>query len=101
MTPNKILWIYIVLLFLGGLVGYLKAGSKMSLIMAAAFAAVLSLCASGVIFQPRVADLFADVLLAVLLVFFAVRLTKTKKFIPNGLMSVLSLGALVLRHLKL
>jgi uncharacterized membrane protein (UPF0136 family) len=101
MTPNKILWIYIVLLFLGGLVGYLKAGSKMSLIMSAAFAAVLSLCASGVIFQPRVANLFADVLLAVLLVFFAVRLTKSKKFMPNGLMSALSLGALVLRHVNL
>jgi uncharacterized membrane protein (UPF0136 family) len=38
--------------------------------------------------------------LAVLLVFFAVRLTKTKKLMPNGLMSVLSLAALVLRHLK-
>jgi uncharacterized membrane protein (UPF0136 family) len=100
MTPNKILWIYIVLLFLGGLVGYLKAGSKISLMMAAVFSAVLSLCASGVLFQARVADLFADILLAVLLVFFAVRLTKTKKFMPNGLMSALSLAALVMRHLR-
>jgi uncharacterized membrane protein (UPF0136 family) len=92
-----ILWIYIVLLFLGGLMGFLKAGSKMSLIMSAAFAAILILCAIHVITYP----LAPDYVMLFLLVFFAVRLTKSKKFMPNGLMSVITLAALVLRHVHL
>ena len=93
-TP--ILWIYIVLLVVGGLVGFLKAKSQVSLIMSTAFAAALSLCALGIIFQPYV----ADILLAVLLVVFALRLGKTKKFMPAGMMLVITLIALVLRHIN-
>ena len=36
--------------------------------------------------------------LAVLLVVFGIRLAKTKKFMPSGLMLVVTLAALVLRH---
>ena len=54
-----ILWIYIVLLFLGGLVGYLKAGSKISLIMSASFAGILILCNTNAIFTPTFVP-FAD-----------------------------------------
>jgi len=97
MNPKTVLWVYIVLLVVGGLVGFLKAGSKASLIASCSFAAALTLCAIGVIFQPHV----ADILLAVLLVFFGMRLAKTKKFMPNGLMLVLTLATLALRHLKL
>jgi len=94
MNPNTVLWAYIVLLVVGGMIGFLKAGSKASLITSCAFAAVLVLCVLRVIFQPYV----ADIVLAVLLVFFGYRLTETKKFMPNGLMLVLTLAALVLRH---
>src|SRR5438132_10851077 len=96
MRPNKVLWIYIILLVIGGLIGFLKAKSQVSLIMSVAFAAALSLCAAGIIFQPYV----ADILLAALLVVFAVRLVKTKKFMPAGLMLVITIAALALRHLK-
>ena len=97
MNPTTVLWVYIVLLVVGGLVGFLKAGSQASLIASASFAAALILCAIGVIFQPHL----ADIILAVLLVFFALRLTNTKKFMPNGLMLVLTIAALALRHVKL
>jgi uncharacterized membrane protein (UPF0136 family) len=96
MSPNKILWIYIVLLVIGGLMGLLKGKSKVSLIMSVVFAALLSLCAAGIIFQPYV----ADILLAVLLVVFGMRLAKTKKFMPSGLMLVVTLVALALRHIR-
>jgi len=96
MNPNTILWIYIVLLVAGGMIGYLKAGSKASIIASVSFAATLTLCAVGVIFQPHV----ADIILAVLLVFFGWRLSKSKKFMPNGMMLILTLAALVLRHFK-
>ena len=96
MRPDVILWVYIVLLVIGGLFGYLKAGSKVSLIMAVSFAAILSLCAARVIFQAYV----ADILLAALLVVFGMRLTKTKKFMPSGLMLILTVAALALRHIR-
>ena len=96
-TPTLILWIYIVLLFLGGLVGYLKANSKISLLMSAAFAAILILCNINLISFPHA----ADCVMAFLLVFFAFRLTKSKKFMPNGLMSIITLAALILRHIPL
>jgi len=96
MSPNKILWTYIVLLVIGGLIGFLKGKSKVSLIMSVVFAALLILCAAGIIFQPYV----ADILLAVLLVVFGMRLAKTKKFMPAGMMLVLTLAALALRNIR-
>ena len=43
----------------------------------------------------------ADVIMAALLVVFAIRLTKTKKFMPSGLMLTITLAALAFRHLAL
>jgi len=96
MNPNQILWIYIILLIIGGLIGFFKAKSKVSLIMSAAFAAALSLCATGIIFQKNV----ADILLAALLVVFSIRLAKTRKFMPAGFMLVITIIALALRHVR-
>ena len=70
MSPNKVLWIYIILLVIGGLIGFLKGKSQVSLIMSVSCAAALSLCAANIIFQPYV----ADILLAALLVVFRHRL---------------------------
>lgn len=95
LRPNTILWIYIAFLVLGGLVGFFKAGSKASLIASVSFAAVLSLSATGVIFQSYV----ADIVLAFLLVFFGMKLAKSKKFMPSGLMVILTVLALVLRRI--
>ena len=95
MNQTKILWIYIILLVIGGLIGFLKGKSQVSLIMSVCFAAALSLCASHIIYQPNV----ADILLVALLVVFAFRLVKTKKFMPAGLMLVITLATLALRRL--
>ena len=96
MNPHTVLWIYIVLLVIGGLIGFFKANSKVSLIMSVSFAAVLSLCAANVIFQPYV----VDILLAALLVVFGLRLAKTKKFMPAGLMLLVTIVTLALRHIR-
>ena len=97
MRPDVILWIYIVLLVVGGLIGFLKAGSKTSLIVSAASAAVLILCQLGVVFERRM----ADIVLAILLVVFAWRLGESKKFMPAGLMLILTVATLVLRHVRI
>ncbi len=94
MTPNKILWIYIVVLVAGGLVGLLKANSKISLIMSLAFAAALALCATDIVQVPRL----ADIILIFLVVFFGLRFAKSKKFMPAGLMSILTAATLAWRH---
>ncbi len=95
---NTVLWIYIILLLVGGLIGFFKAKSKVSLITSAVFAAVLVLTQTG-IFDPKAARQLANILMAVLLVVFAVRLAKTKKFMPSGLMLVVTIAALALQNL--
>ena len=95
MTPNNVLWVYIVLLVLGGVMGFVKAKSKASLIASSIFAAILAICALGVISWPYA----ADVVLAFLLVFFGMKFAKSKKFMPSGMMCILTVVALALRHI--
>jgi uncharacterized membrane protein (UPF0136 family) len=99
MAPNVILWIYIVFLVIGGLIGFLKAKSAVSLYMSVGFAAALALCAINGLLDAKLARTLADVLMVLLLVVFAMRLAKTKKFMPAGMMLIVTLAALVLRHL--
>ncbi len=85
-----VLWVYIVLLLAGGLMGFIKAGSKISLIVSSVFAAALALCATGIIHPFYV----ADILVGCLLLVFGMRFAKGKKFMPSGLMLILSAGTL-------
>src|SRR5579871_6410905 len=99
---NIVFWCYTILLLVGGLIGFLKAGSKVSLITSAVAAAVLILTrpACG-IFQPAFGRSLANIIMAVLLIVFAIRLAKTRKFIPSGLMLVLTVVVLALLNLHL
>jgi uncharacterized membrane protein (UPF0136 family) len=94
MLPSKIvalsLWIYVTLLVAGGLMGFVKAGSKISLITSALFALLLALCVAGVITPFYI----ADILVGLLAVVFGVRFAKTSKFMPAGLMLALSVAEL-------
>jgi len=85
------LWIYIALLIAGGLMGYIRAKSAISLVSSVIFGAALALCALGVIRPFYV----ADVLVGLLLLIFGVRFIKGKKFMPSGLMLALSIVMLV------
>jgi uncharacterized membrane protein (UPF0136 family) len=81
-----VLWVYIVLLLVGGTMGLIKAGSKVSLITSAIFAVLLALCALGIIRPFYLADVFVGLLLVV----FGIRFAKGRKFMPSGLMLALS-----------
>jgi uncharacterized membrane protein (UPF0136 family) len=98
MNHYTILWVYIVLLLVGGLIGFLKAGSRVSLITSAISAAALVLTAIPGLFGPGLARGLADAIMAALPVVFAIRLGKTRKFMPSGLMLVITILALALRH---
>jgi uncharacterized membrane protein (UPF0136 family) len=93
-NANTILWIYIVLLVIGGLIGYLKARSKVSLYTSVGFATALSLCAVRLL-PPQATDW----IMAALLIVFAIRLAKTRRFMPSGLLLILTILALAARHL--
>ena len=97
---NTVLWIYIVLLLVGGLIGFFKAGSKVSLVTSAVFAAVLILASVPGVLQRPLATNLVNLLMALLLVVFAIRLAKTKKFMPSGLMLILTVLALALRNIR-
>ena len=96
MNPTTVLWVYIVLLVAGGIMGFVKAGSKMSLLTSSAFAAVLALCNANVIQVQHL----TDIILAILIVFFGMRFAKSKKFMPMGLMAILTVVTIALRHVK-
>jgi uncharacterized membrane protein (UPF0136 family) len=57
------------------------------------------LTAVPAVFQPAFARGLGNVLMAALLVVFAIRLGKTGKFMPSGMMLVLTILALALRNL--
>ena len=99
MSHNTILWIYIVFLLVGGLIGFLKAGSKVSLITSAVAAAILILTTINGLLGPALARDVADIVMAALIVVFAIRLSKTKKFMPSGMLLVVTAVALAGRHL--
>lgn len=86
------LWIYIGLLLAGGLMGFIKAKSKISLYMATGFGVALSLCAAGLLPLP-----VANGLLGVLLLVFLQRWLKTKKLMPAGIMFGITLLVLAIR----
>ena len=93
MTPNLVLWIYIALLLVGGLMGFIKARSKVSLIMSLVFAVPLIACAL------KLAPVYiADIFQVILLLFFIMRFAKTKKIVPAGMMVILTAVALLMRH---
>ncbi len=98
---NTVLWVYIVLLLIGGLIGFLRAKSKVSLITSVAAAVLLTLTALPGILDPAFANTLANLILLVLLVVFTLRLAKTKKFMPSGLILVLTVLTLALRNLKI
>ncbi len=97
---HKVLWAYIILLLVGGLIGFFKGKSKVSLITSAVFAAILILTTLRSVFQPSFALTVANVMLVTLLLIFAVRLGKIKKFMPSGLILTATIAVLALLNIK-
>jgi uncharacterized membrane protein (UPF0136 family) len=97
---NVVFWSYIVLLLAGGLIGFFKGRSNISLITSVVAAALLILTRLSGVFQPSFGRNLATVIMTLLLVVFAIRLTKTKKFIPSGLMLVSTGVVLILLNFR-
>ena len=89
MNWQFVVWVYVGLLLAGGVIGFVKARSKVSLIASVASAIPLALTAAGIL--PYIV---APVVLGLLVVQFIVRVAKTKKFMPAGMLLVITALAL-------
>jgi uncharacterized membrane protein (UPF0136 family) len=89
------LGIYAVLLAVGGLIGYLKAGSRASLI-AGSISALVAIAAVGLSFKSPSWGVPLGLILSIsLFLLFGYRYAvKTRKFMPSGLLAVASLVVL-------
>lgn len=86
---------YGILAIIGGIIGYIQAQSKVSLI-SGSISGLLLIFGGVMQLQGQAWGLIlATVVTAVLVIVFAVRLAKTRKFMPAGLMSVLGVATLV------
>ncbi len=85
------LWVYAAIVLAGGVMGLVKAGSKVSLIASVVSAALVALAALGKL--PLVA---AQIVMGVLIVVFISRYVRTKKPMPAIPMIGLSAIALAL-----
>ena len=89
--------VYIVLLAAGGGIGYLKAKSRPSLI-AGSLSALLCAIGLGLVLSGRPSPGFQlSWVVALLLTFvFGVRFFKSRKFMPSGLLAIVSLAMVAL-----
>lgn len=85
---------YGILAIAGGIIGYIQATSKVSLISGSISGLLLILAAYFQLQGQSWGSILAVIVTAVLVVVFAVRLAKTRKFMPAGLMTILGMLAL-------
>jgi uncharacterized membrane protein (UPF0136 family) len=99
MTPfvgQVALGVYAVLLAVGGVIGYVKAGSKPSLVAGIGSAVLALICLVLSKSQPPVGLGLGALLAACLLVVFTMRFAKSRKFMPGGMLMAISLVVSVL-----
>lgn len=80
--------VYAVVLFVGGIIGMVKAGSLISLFVSAGFATVLLFCAFLIWKDTPYAYTASLVLLTILLLFFVQRFAMSFKTPPGAMMVV-------------
>lgn len=83
--------IYGLIVFLGGIFGYVKAESVPSLVAGVVFAVALSTAAFALLNEKWIGMTLALASTALLSAFFLYRFVHTHKFMPAGLMALLSL----------
>ncbi len=96
-TPlASIIWlilVYALLVAIGGVIGYVKAKSKQSLLSGLGSGVALAIAWYISLQNPTVGLALAAVIALALLVIFALRFRATGKFMPAGLLAILSLAA--------
>jgi uncharacterized membrane protein (UPF0136 family) len=89
------IWVYGAIMMLGGIAGYVKVHSKASLISGVGMGLALVASGFGVWNGSFNSAVVAVVIAALLVVLFAIRFAKTRRFMPAGMLAVLSVVAVV------
>lgn len=100
LTAMIALGIYALLLGAGGYIGYARAGSKPSLI-AGSIGAVVAFASLILSYFGGFGFWLGLVLAAMMTVSFAARFRKTGKFLPSGMLGIVSLAMIALIGLAL
>lgn len=96
-----IVLVYGLLILVGGIIGHWQAGSMASLLSGLIFGSLLIVASWGM-FKSKPWGVWSALFLTFLLdAFFSYRLLITKKFMPSGLLSLISLGVLLLLALSI
>ena len=85
---------YGILALVGGIIGYVQVKSKMSLISGVISGILLIVSGIAQLQGMTWGGTLAAIVTAVLIVVFVMRLTKTRKFMPAGLMAIAGIFAL-------
>lgn len=85
------LLIYGILMSLGGVIGFLKAKSRPSLIAGLISGGLVITAYSVSLRNPNTGFLMGAGVTSLLTIVFAIRLAKTKKFMPSGLLLIFTL----------
>lgn len=92
---SGLILVYGLLVAIGGIMGYTKARSKVSLISGLGSGLLLAIAAYITLNAPASGLQMATLIAGLLLVIFGVRFSKTRTFMPAGLMTILSLIATI------
>lgn len=87
---------YGMLAIVGGIIGYVQAKSKASLISGIISGLLLIIAGVMQLQGQGLGLILAIVVTIALIIVFAIRLAKTRKFMPAGLMTALGVAALVI-----
>jgi uncharacterized membrane protein (UPF0136 family) len=90
------IWVYGAIMILGGIMGFVKVGSKASLISGVGMGLALLGSGYGVWLGYYDSLVVAVVIAALLLVLFAIRFAKTRRIMPVGMLAILSLAAVAI-----
>lgn len=91
---------YALIVFLGGIFGYVKAESTASLISGVVFAGILSTGAFALLNDKWIGMRLSLATTAILFAFFLYRFLLAFKWMPAGMMAILSLGMLIILFVK-
>jgi uncharacterized membrane protein (UPF0136 family) len=86
-----ILFIYSTILLLGGIIGFLKTGSVISIFSAAFLTLILNVCGSMMLYGKQLAYNISLIVLFIILIFFGFRYILTLNLMPAGIMTILTL----------
>lgn len=98
-SAGLITLIYGLLLLVGGLMGRLKAASTASLVTGVGFGLLAIVLSIGIFKRSLFSAYFALILTFLLDAFFTYRLLLTMKFMPSGLMAIISTIVLIAQAL--